>query len=427
MNILILGSGGREHAITWKLAQSSRPLTLFVAPGNPGTAELARNLPADPLDFDAVRRAIIQYEIDMVVVGPEAPLAAGIADFIEADPLLAEVTVIGPRRAGAMLESSKDFAKGFMKRHNIPTAAYQTFTPETSGEAIDYLRAQKPPYVLKADGLAAGKGVVIISEPDEAVSRLQSMFAGEFGEAGKRVVIEEYLDGTEMSAFVITDGLSWKMLPEAKDYKRIGEGDTGSNTGGMGAVSPVPFATPEFMAKVEQEIIQPTLAGLREEGIDYRGFIFFGLMNVKGSPKVVEYNVRLGDPECEVILPRIASDLYDLLEGVARRDLGSRNITISPDAAATVILVSGGYPGAYRKGFPIHFAGRAEGSTLFHAGTGQVDGTLVTAGGRVLAVTSVADTIEGALSVSYRNAAAISFSNMSYRKDIGFDLKKRSR
>ena len=424
MNILILGSGGREHAITWKLAQSSRPLKLFVAPGNPGTAEVAVSLPVDPLDFPGVREAILAKRIGMVVVGPEAPLAEGITDFIEGDPALAGVAVIGPRRAGAMLEGSKDFAKGFMKRHGIPTAAYETFTSGTAGEAVSFMRRMKPPYVLKADGLAAGKGVLIINDFDEAVTELKAMLGGRFGAAGSKVVIEEYLQGIEMSAFVITDGISYRILPEAKDYKRIGDGDTGKNTGGMGAVSPVPFATASFLEKVEKQIIKPTVDGLKQEGIDYRGFIFFGLMNVEGDPYVIEYNARLGDPETEVIMPRIGSDLYDLLEGVAQRDLASRQVIIRPETAVTVIIVSGGYPDSYGKGFPVSGTGNVSESTLFHAGTGIKDGLLVTSGGRVLAVTSLGPAMQEALARSYRSVGMISFSGMNYRRDIGFDLKK---
>ena len=424
MNILILGSGGREHAITWKLDQSSRPLKLFVAPGNPGTAEVAVSLPVDPLDFPGVREAILANRIGMVVVGPEAPLAEGIADFIEGDPALAGVAVIGPRRAGAMLEGSKDFAKGFMKRHGIPTAAYETFTSGTAGEAVSFMRRMKPPYVLKADGLAAGKGVLIINDFDEAVTELKAMLGGRFGAAGSKVVIEEYLQGIEMSAFVITDGITYRILPEAKDYKRIGDGDTGKNTGGMGAVSPVPFATASFLEKVEKQIIKPTVDGLKQEGIDYRGFIFFGLMNVEGDPYVIEYNARLGDPETEVIMPRIGSDLYDLLEGVAQRDLASRQVIIRPETAVTVMIVSGGYPDSYGKGFPVSGTGNVSESTLFHAGTGIKDGLLVTSGGRVLAVTSLGPEMQEALARSYRSVGKISFSGMNYRRDIGFDLKK---
>lgn len=424
MNILILGSGGREHAIIWKLAQSSRPLRLFIAPGNPGTAAAAVSLAVDPLDFQGVKAAILENSIEMVVVGPEVPLAEGITDYIENDPALSGVAVIGPRKSGAMLEGSKDFAKGFMMRHGIPTAAYGTFTGASVDEAISFMRGLTPPWVLKADGLAAGKGVLIIDDFNMAVSELRAMLGGRFGSAGNKVVIEEYLRGIEMSAFVITDGLSYRILPEAKDYKRIGEGDLGKNTGGMGAVSPVPFATPEFLAKVETRIIRPTVEGLRAEGIDYRGFIFFGLMNVGGEPYVIEYNARLGDPETEVILPRIESDLYDLLEGVAKRDLAGRSISISPETAVTVMIVSGGYPDSYRKGFTISGTEGVTGSILFHAGTAASESRLVTSGGRVIAVTSMGVTMEEALSKSYVSAALISFEGMNYRRDIGFDLKK---
>ncbi len=425
MNILILGSGGREHAITWKLAQSSRPLKLFVAPGNPGTAGVATNLPVDPLDFERVREVILANSISMVVVGPEVPLAEGIADFIMSDSALAGVEVIGPCRAGAMLEGSKDFAKGFMKRHGIPTAAYETFTPGTFNDAVSFMRRMKPPYVLKADGLAAGKGVLIINDFDEAVSELREMLGGRFGTAGSKVVIEEYLRGIEMSAFVITDGISYRILPEAKDYKRIGEGDTGKNTGGMGAVSPVPFASPSFLEKVEERIIKPTIEGLKQEGIDYRGFIFFGLMNTGGDPYVIEYNARLGDPETEVIMPRIGSDLYDLLEGVAQRDLASRRIEILPDTAVTVMMVSGGYPDSYGKGFPVSGVENVTESIIFHAGTTMKDGRLVTSGGRVIAVTSLGPAMQEALDKSYSSVRKISFNGMNYRKDIGSDLKNR--
>jgi len=423
MNILILGSGGREHAITWKLAQSKRALNIYVAPGNPGTASCAINLPVDPLDFQAIRSVVLTYNISMVVVGPEVPLAEGITDFIEDDSALASVAVIGPRRSGAMLEGSKDFAKGFMKRHGIPTAAYETFTAGNIDEAARFMRTLTPPYVLKADGLAAGKGVLIIDEFDEALEELKAMLRGRFGAAGNRVVIEQYLKGIEMSAFIITDGISFRVLPEAKDYKRIGEGDTGKNTGGMGAVSPVPFATPAFSAKVEERIIRPTVDGLRAEGIDYRGFIFFGLMNVDGDPFVIEYNARLGDPESEVILPRIESDLFDLLEGVAARDLGNRTLVTSPDTAVTVMMVSGGYPDSYRKGFPVSGTDRVTESILFHAGTHVTDGHLVTSGGRVLAVTSRGATMQEALDKSYRSISGIFFEGMNIRRDIGFDLK----
>jgi phosphoribosylamine--glycine ligase len=424
MNILVLGSGGREHAITWKLSQSSRSPKLFAAPGNPGTASMAVNLPVDPMDFHAVRSAVIANTIDMVVVGPEAPLAEGITDFFREDPILSAVSVIGPCRRGAMLEGSKDFAKAFMVRHNIPTAAYRTFTADRTVEAAAFLRSLDPPYVLKADGLAAGKGVLIINDYDEAVSELKFVLAGRFGEAGNKVVIEQYLRGIELSVFVITDGKSYKILPEAKDYKRIGEGDTGKNTGGMGAVSPVPFADSAFMKKVEERIIIPTVEGLRHESIEYRGFIFFGLMNVDGEPYVIEYNVRMGDPEGEVVMPRIKSDLLDLLEGVAEGDLGSRSLAISGDTAATVMMVSGGYPDSYGKGHEITGLDKVSGSMIFHAGTKISDGLLVTSGGRVLAVTSTGPAMRDALEKSYSNISVIHFKDMSFRTDIGFDLTR---
>lgn len=423
MNILILGSGGREHAVTWKLSRSSRPLKLFAAPGNPGTAAFAVNLPVDPLDFNTVKIAVISNKIEMVIVGPEAPLVEGISDFFEADPALSSVHVIGPGRRGAMLEGSKDFAKGFMMRHGIPTAAYETFTADRTGDAEAFLRKMSPPYVLKADGLAAGKGVLILNDYNEAVSELNAILGGRFGAAGNKVVIEQYLSGIEMSAFVITDGISYKILPEAKDYKRIGDGDTGKNTGGMGAVSPVPFATPLFMKKVEEKIIIPTVSGLREDGIDYRGFIFFGLMNVAGEPYVIEYNARLGDPETEVMMPRIASDLFELFEGVAFRDLKYRTLKIHEDTAVTVMMVSGGYPDTYGKGFGITGLEKASESVIFHAGTKRTEEGLVTSGGRVLAVTSSGVTMTEALEKSYRSVSEIHFEGAQYRKDIGFDLK----
>lgn len=422
MNILVLGSGGREHAITWKLSQSSRYPKLFVAPGNPGTAAVAVNLPVDPMDFHAVRSAVIANMIDMVVVGPEAPLAEGITDFFREDPVLSAVSVVGPCKRGAMLEGSKDFAKAFMVRHNIPTAPYRTFTADMTGEAAAFLRSLDPPYVLKADGLAAGKGVLIINDHEEAVRELKAMMAGRFGEAGNKVVIEQYLRGIELSVFIVTDGRSYKILPEAKDYKRIGEGDTGKNTGGMGAVSPVPFAEGTFMKKVEERIIIPTFEGLRQEGIEYRGFIFFGLMNVDGEPYVIEYNARLGDPESEVVMPRIESDLVDLLEGVAEGDLSHRSLATRRDTAATVMIVSGGYPDSYGKGYEITGLDKVSESIVFHAGTKLSDGKLVTSGGRVLAITSTGRAIKDALEISYRNISEIHFKDMSYRKDIGFDL-----
>jgi phosphoribosylamine--glycine ligase len=425
MNILILGSGGREHAVAWKLSQSSRPLKLFAAPGNPGTAAIAVNIPVDPLDFNAVKKAVIANGIGMVIVGPESPLVEGISDFFEADPELSSVHVIGPGRKGAMLEGSKDFAKGFMMRHGIPTAAYETFTADNTGAAEAFLRKLDPPYVLKADGLAAGKGVLIINDYNEAVSELNAILGGRFGAAGNKVVIEQFLSGIEMSAFIITDGISYKILPEAKDYKRIGDGDTGKNTGGMGAVSPVPFATPSFMVKVEEKIIKPTVSGLREEGIDYRGFIFFGLMNVGGEPYVIEYNARLGDPETEVMMPRIESDLFVLLEGVAFRNLKDCTLKTRSDTAVTVMMVSGGYPEAYEKGYGITGLENVSESVIFHAGTKRTEGRLVTSGGRVLAVTSSGNTIKEALEKSYRSVSEIHFEGARYRKDIGFDLKMK--
>jgi len=423
MNILILGSGGREHAIAWKLSKSSSTLRLFSAPGNPGTSAVGTNIAVDPLDFSAVKSAIIANNIGMVVVGPETPLVEGIADFIETDPELGSVAVIGPGRNGAMLEGSKDFAKAFMTRHCIPTAAYKTFTSSDIEEAVSFMHTLEPPWVLKADGLAAGKGVLIVNDFDEAVSELKAVLHGRFGEAGNKVVIEQYLSGIEMSAFIITDGISYKILPEAKDYKRIGEGDSGKNTGGMGAVSPVPFADRKFMDKVEDKIIRPTVEGLREEGIDYRGFIFFGLMNVGGEPFVIEYNARLGDPESEVILPRIESDLYDLLEGVAQRDLRRRKMSVSSDTVVTVMMVSGGYPGSYGRGFEIKGLDSVTESTVFHAGTKEISGKLVTSGGRVLSVTSRGTSMHEALSRSYKSIEGVTFEGVSYRKDIGFDLE----
>ncbi|HUW92688.1 MAG TPA: phosphoribosylamine--glycine ligase [Bacteroidales bacterium] len=425
MNILILGSGGREHAITWKLSHSEKPVNIFVAPGNPGTGEIAVNLPIDPLNFEAVKSAVLSEAIEMVIVGPEAPLVEGIRDYFEADTELMHVPVIGPCRKGAMLEGSKDFAKAFMMRHNIPTAAYESFTADRINEAALFLKTLKPPYVLKADGLAAGKGVLILNDYDEAVSELKAMLAGRFGSAGNKVVIEEFLSGIELSVFAITDGASYKILPEAKDYKRIGEGDNGKNTGGMGAVSPVPFATPAFMGKVEERIIIPTIEGLKAEGIDYRGFIFFGLINVDGEPWVIEYNARMGDPESEVLMPRIESDILELFTGVAERRLSERSLKISDKTAVTVMLVSAGYPDEYKKGLTISGLDAVTGSTVFHAGTGIYEGKLVTNGGRVIAVTSTGDDMEEALEKSYRSASVIHFDGVYLRRDIGFDLRKK--
>ena len=423
MNILILGSGGREHAIAWKLSQSKANINIFVAPGNAGTSGVAQNIDIDPMNFQAVKSAALIVKADMVVVGPEAPLVKGIRDFFETDPLLSDIPVIGPCSKGAMLEGSKDFAKGFMIRHNIPTARYNTFTSDTIEEAAIFLKTLKPPYVLKADGLAAGKGVLILDDYDESLIELGKILGGRFGNAGNKVVIEEYLSGIEASVFIITDGKTYKILPEAKDYKRIGEGDTGKNTGGMGAVSPVPFATPEFMKKVEERIIIPTMNGLRAEEINYKGFIFFGLMNVAGDPYLIEYNARMGDPETEVVMPRIKSDFLELLLGVAEGDLHLRDYEAEKDVAVTVMMVSGGYPDEYARGKKISGLDSVTESIVFHAGTKIQNGDVVTSGGRVLAVTSVGKSKEEALSKSYRSASGIEFEGAYFRKDIGFDLK----
>jgi phosphoribosylamine---glycine ligase len=423
MNILILGSGGREHAIAWKLRQSRRPVNIFVGPGNAGTSEIAENLNIDPMDFNAVKKAALEHDIDIVIVGPEAPLVKGVSDFFESDAELTHISVVGPCSKGAMLEGSKDFAKGFMVRNNIPTARYETFTSGTINDAALFLKTLKPPYVLKADGLAAGKGVLILDSYEEAVAELSGILEGRFGSAGNKVVIEEYLHGIEVSVFIITDGSSYKILPEAKDYKRIGEGDTGKNTGGMGAVSPVPFVTDEFMKKVEDRIIIPTMNGLEKEDIDYRGFVFFGLMNVDGEPYLIEYNARMGDPETEVVMPRIKSDFLELIEGVAKRDLGTRQFETESQTAVTVMMVSGGYPDEYKKGIPVTGLEKHCESIVFHAGTKTSGGRVVTAGGRVLSVTSMGETREAALAKSYKTAKEIHFEGSYFRRDIGLDLK----
>jgi phosphoribosylamine--glycine ligase len=422
MNILILGSGGREHAITWKLAQSKKVDKIFIGPGNAGTRELGKNLAIDPEKFDEVKNAVLQNKIDMVIVGPEAPLTLGIHDFFINDPSLRNVPVIGPDKSAARLEGSKDFAKEFLVRHNIPTAAYKSFDISTEKEASAFLRTLEPPFVIKADGLAAGKGVVIVNDLAEADAEVHSMLNGKFGKAGNKVVIEQFLKGIELSVFIITDGKTYKLLPEAKDYKRIGAGDTGLNTGGMGAVSPVSFADASFMKKVKERIIDPTMKGLLADGIVYKGFIFFGLINVEGNPFVIEYNARLGDPESEVIIPRIKSDFFELFEGVAKGDLAERHIEVEEKFATTVMLVSGGYPGNYEKGKMIKGLGQIQQSVVFHAGTRFDSGQVYTAGGRVLAVTSLGKTMKEALTISYENAGMLDFEGRYFRQDIGFDL-----
>ncbi|NLB91824.1 MAG: phosphoribosylamine--glycine ligase, partial [Bacteroidales bacterium] len=419
MNILVVGGGGREHAIGWKIKQSDKLNNLFFTPGNAGTQLLGTNLEIEPEDFEGIKSAILENRIDLVVIGPEVPLAQGIHDFLASCPELAKLKVVGPKKEGAQLESSKNFAKSFMVRHNIPTARYLTVTKNNLPQGIQFLDSLKPPFVLKADGLAAGKGVLIIENRREAETALQEMLNGKFGGAGDKVIIEEFLRGIEVSVFVITDGKDYKILPEAKDYKRIGEGDTGLNTGGMGAISPVPFADEKFMQKVEAGIIRPTVNGLKADGIEYNGFIFFGLINVDGNPFVIEYNVRLGDPEAEVVLLRIKSDFVDLLEGAADGTLAGKNVEISNQNAVTVMMVSGGYPGSYEKGKIISALDLVEKSIVFHSGTKSDGKNILTNGGRVLAISSLGNNMNEALETSYRNAERIQFDKKYYRKDLG--------
>ncbi len=423
MNILVLGSGGREHTFAWKIAQSNQCTNLYVAPGNSGTSAIATNLDLSVTDFKAIKDAVIANDIELVVVGPEDPLVQGVHDFFLEDQDLKNVAVIGPQKAAAELEGSKEFAKEFMMRHNIPTAAYQSFTKDNVEEGYKFLETLNAPYVLKADGLAAGKGVLILNDLDEAKEELSNMLVNaKFGNASAKVVIEEFLDGIELSCFVLTDGKDYKILPTAKDYKRIGEGDTGLNTGGMGAVSPVPFATDEFLSKMENQIVKPTVEGLQKDNLPYVGFIFIGLIKVGDDPKVIEYNVRMGDPETEVVLPRLKTELVTIFKAMANGTLADVAIDIDERAATTIMLVSGGYPEAYEKGKEITGLEKIEDSIVFHAGAKDKDGKVVTSGGRVMAVTSYGDTYQEAIKKSYQNIENLHFDKMYYRKDIGFDL-----
>lgn len=422
MNVLILGSGGREHTLAWKIAQSKKLSNLYIAPGNAGTSDVGTNLPIAADDFEALKQKSLELNINLIVVGPEDPLVKGVRNFFENDNEVKHIPVIGPDKHGAELEGSKEFAKEFMDRHNIPTAAYKSFTLETVNEGFAFLESLKAPYVLKADGLAAGKGVLIIDDLQEAKDALKTMLEGQFGAASAKVVIEEFLSGIEVSYFVLTDGNNYKLFPEAKDYKRIGANDTGLNTGGMGAVSPVPFAQGEFTQKVIERIIEPTIQGLKKDKIHYQGFIFFGLIEVNMEPYVIEYNVRMGDPETEVVIPRLKSDLLEMLAAVPSQTLNELNCEIASEAATTVMLVSGGYPGNYPKGKKMSGFSNVEDSIMFHAGTTEKDGSVITNGGRVIALTSIADTKEEALKKSYKSAELIEFEGKYFRKDIGFDI-----